>query len=312
MKPESPHDPLHPVVGEPLHEVVLEATGRSARSRDRPAGRLGRGAGCRSVGPRGARCRRCEAHPRPAPSPCPRHRRAPPRPGPPRTPRARPRGRSCRCLWSSSAASTSGLPPSRMSVPRPAMFVAIVTAPERPACATISASRSWSLALRTLCLIAAPLQHLAEHLADLDADRAHEDRTPGLVLLGDLVDDRVPLALLARVHQVGVVGADHVAVGRNDYDLEVVDLGELLGLGLGGTGHAGELVVHAEVVLERDRGQRPLLVADRDALLGLDRLVQALRPAATGHEAAGELVDDDHLAVLDRRSRGRAGRAPRP
>ena len=35
----------------------------------------------------------------------------------------------------------SGLPPRMMSVPRPAMFVAMVTAPLRPAWATISASR---------------------------------------------------------------------------------------------------------------------------------------------------------------------------
>jgi len=34
-------------------------------------------------------------------------------------------------------------------VPRPAMLVAIVTAFSWPACATISASRSWFLALRT-------------------------------------------------------------------------------------------------------------------------------------------------------------------
>ena len=33
-------------------------------------------------------------------------------------------------------------PPSKMSVPRPAMLVATVTAPRRPACATISLSRS--------------------------------------------------------------------------------------------------------------------------------------------------------------------------
>ena len=32
--------------------------------------------------------------------------------------------------------------------------------------------------------------------------------------------------------------------------------------------------------------------------LGLDRLVQAVGPAAARHEAAGELVDDQHLAVL--------------
>mmetsp|Transcript_44866 Transcript_44866/g.114706 ORF Transcript_44866/g.114706 Transcript_44866/m.114706 type:complete len:251 (-) Transcript_44866:1293-2045(-) len=39
-------------------------------------------------------------------------------------------------------AMNSGLPPSRMSVPRPAMLVAMVTAPARPLCATISDSRS--------------------------------------------------------------------------------------------------------------------------------------------------------------------------
>ena len=39
-----------------------------------------------------------------------------------------------------------------MSVPRPAMLVEIVTAPKRPAWATISASRWCCLAFRTLCL----------------------------------------------------------------------------------------------------------------------------------------------------------------
>ena len=34
-------------------------------------------------------------------------------------------------------------------------------------------------------------------------------------------------------------------------------------------------------------------------LLGLDRLVQALGVAAALEDAAGELVDDHHLAVLD-------------
>ena len=38
-----------------------------------------------------------------------------------------------------------------MSVPRPAMLVAIVTAPGWPARATISASRWWYFAFSTLC-----------------------------------------------------------------------------------------------------------------------------------------------------------------
>ncbi len=45
----------------------------------------------------------------------------------------------------------SGLPPSMMSVPRPAMFVATVTAPSRPDWATIMASCSWYLAFSTWC-----------------------------------------------------------------------------------------------------------------------------------------------------------------
>jgi len=43
----------------------------------------------------------------------------------------------------------SGFPPSRMSVPRPAMFVAMVTAPQCPAWATISASFAWFFAFST-------------------------------------------------------------------------------------------------------------------------------------------------------------------
>ena len=38
-------------------------------------------------------------------------------------------------------------------MPRPAMLVAIVTAPDRPAWATMPDSFSWNLALRTSCLM---------------------------------------------------------------------------------------------------------------------------------------------------------------
>ncbi len=49
--------------------------------------------------------------------------------------------------WS---ASSSALPPRMMSTPRPAMLVATVTAPLRPAWAMTSASRVCCLALRTV------------------------------------------------------------------------------------------------------------------------------------------------------------------
>ncbi len=46
-------------------------------------------------------------------------------------------------------------------------------------------------------------------------------------------------------------------------------------------------------------GQRLVLLANQNAFLGLDGLVQALGPAPTLHDAAGELVDDLDLAVHD-------------
>ena len=76
---------------------------------------------------------------------------------------------------------------------------------------------------------------------------------------------------------------------------ESVDVAELGGLGLGGAGHAGELVVEPEIVLQRDRtasGSR----ADLHALFGLDGLVQPLVAAAPEQDPP---VHDQHLTVGD-------------
>jgi hypothetical protein len=53
-----------------------------------------------------------------------------------------------------------------------------------------------------------------------------------------------------------------------------------------------------EEVLEGDRRHRAALLLDRHVLLGLDGLVEAVRPAAPREHAAGELVDDQDLALL--------------
>ena len=57
--------------------------------------------------------------------------------------------------FSNFAISERQFPPNTISVPRPAILVAIVTAPGTPASATISASWAWNLAFNTLCLIPA-------------------------------------------------------------------------------------------------------------------------------------------------------------
>ncbi len=155
------------------------------------------------------------------------------------------------------------------------------------------------LGVEDLVLDPAPAEHLAEDLGLLDGDRADEDGAARLGHLLDLVDHGIELAVLVPEDEVRVVVADHRLVRRDRDDLEPVDLVELLGLGHRRAGHAGQLVVEAEVVLERDRGERDRLALDAQPLLGLDRLVEPLAPAAAGHLAPGELVDDDDLAVLD-------------
>ena len=197
------------------------------------------------------------------------------------------------------AARPSRLPPSTMSVPRPAMLVAIVTAPGRPACATMCASRSCCFAFSTLCGMPCCLQQARQQLGRLDRCGADQRRLAALHALADVLDDRLVLVLLRQVDEVGRVVADHRPVRRDHDDLEAVDLLELEGFGVGRAGHAGQLRVHAEVVLERDRGDRLVLLAHAHAFLGFDGLVQAVRPAPARHRAAGEFVDDDDFAVAD-------------
>ncbi len=107
--------------------------------------------------------------------------------------------------------------PSLMSVPRPAMFVAIVTAPGWPAPATISASRWWYLALSTLCTMPARWNSLRERLGRVDARRADQHRdSRGSCSRSRFLDDRVVLLAPRLVDEVVPVVADHRLVGRDD------------------------------------------------------------------------------------------------
>lgn len=87
------------------------------------------------------------------------------------------------------------------------------------------------------------------------------------------------------------------AVGRNHHNFQAVDALEFVGFGIGRTGHAGQLLVHAEQVLEGDAGQGLVLALNRHAFLRFDRLMQAVRPATPGQRAAGEFVHDHHFAI---------------
>ena len=87
-------------------------------------------------------------------------------------------------------------------------------------------------------------------------------------------------------------------VGIDCY-FQLVNFVELGGFRFRRARHAGELLEHAEIILEGDGGEGLVLALDLDAFLGFDRLVQAVGPAPARHHAAGKFVDDDDFAVFD-------------
>ena len=91
-------------------------------------------------------------------------------------------------------------------------------------------------------------------------------------------------------------------VGGDHDDFQLVNLLEFGRFGFRRTGHAGQLLVHAEIVLEGDGGERLILALDLDAFLGFHGLVQAVAPAAARHQASGELVDDDDFGLRRHRT----------
>ena len=186
-----------------------------------------------------------------------------------------------------------------MSVPRPAMFVEMVTEPCWPARATISASCMWYFALRTVCGIFCSLSIRLSNSLDSTLAVPTSTGWPLPWASSDRLDHRVVFFAARLVDAIVLVDAADRPIRRDDVDIEPIDVVKLVRLGLGRAGHAGELLVETEVVLDGDRREGLRLAIDLHAFLGLDRLVQTIAPAAAGHFAAGEFIDDDDLVVLD-------------
>ena len=157
----------------------------------------------------------------------------------------------------------------------------------------------WNLALSTVWGIFLALEHAAEQLAGFDTGGADEHGLSLAVGVLDRLDHGVVLLAPRLVDAVVLVLATHRPVGRDDVDVQVVDVMKLVRLGLRRAGHARELLVEPEIVLNRDRREGLRFAVDLHAFLGLDGLVKAIAPAAAGHLAAGEVIDNDDLVFLD-------------
>ena len=142
------------------------------------------------------------------------------------------------------------------------------------------------------------LQHAGDVLGVLDRGRADEHWLAALVAAANVIDDRLVFFPRRAEDLVHAVIADHRMMRRDDHRLQPVNLLELVGFGIRSASHAGKLAVHAEVVLEGNRGERLVFLLDLHAFLGFNRLMQPFRPATARHQPPGELIDNDDLVVL--------------
>ena len=115
----------------------------------------------------------------------------------------------------------------------------------------------------------------------------------------DGVTDGDELFRLAAIDFVVLIQTRHGNVGRNFHDIQIIDVHKLFCFGESCAGHACQLLIEAEIVLEGDRRHRHVFSLDRNVFLGFECLVQAFGEAAAWHHAAGEFIDDDDLTVLD-------------
>ena len=143
-----------------------------------------------------------------------------------------------------------------------------------------------------------PLEHTAQQLGGVHRHGPHQDRLAMVVVFANLLDHGGEFLALRLVDPVIRIDPAYRPVGRNHHDIQGIDVAKLARLGFGCTGHAGQLLIHAEVVLDRDRGKGLGLALDLDPLFGLDGLVQAVTPAAPGQDTSGELVDDHDAVIL--------------
>ena len=143
------------------------------------------------------------------------------------------------------------------------------------------------------------LEKLAQQFALFDRDRADQDRLTALLGFADGLDDGLELLVSVLVELVVDVLALDRKIGRDFDHVELVDVKEFCRLGRRGAGHASQLRVEAEIILEGYRRQRLVFGRDLDAFLRLDRLVQSLCPAPSVHHPPGEFVDDDDLVLAD-------------
>ena len=160
------------------------------------------------------------------------------------------------------------------------------------------------LGIEHLVLDAHPAKQDREQLAFLNADGTDKDWLTGTMDLLNLLTDGLELELFIIVDQIRKIFSNDRLVGRDNHNIEAVDLEELRSFGICGTGHTADFIVHPEEVLVCDCGESLVLSKDLDFFLCLNCLMETLAVAPAVEYTAGEFINnlylsfDDHIVYI--------------
>ena len=141
-------------------------------------------------------------------------------------------------------------------------------------------------------------QQLREQFGVFNRGRAEQNRLSLRVTCLDVLNDGLIFLRHRTVDLVLLVDSDHLAMCRNNDSFKAINVLELVRFSIRRTRHAGELLVHAEVVLEGNRRHRLIFVLNAHAFLSFDGLVNTFAPATSRHQTARKFVHDDDFTVL--------------
>ncbi len=146
---------------------------------------------------------------------------------------------------------------------------------------------------------AGPFEHFAQHFRFFDGDGAHENRLAPVVKFLDFVNSGFEFFPFGLVDDIREIGSRHFLVCGDDHYVQFIDVIEFSRFRVRCTGHAGQLFIHAEVILKGHRGQGLVFSRHFYPLLGFYRLMQAIAPPTPRHHSAREFIHDHNLVVFD-------------
>ena len=153
------------------------------------------------------------------------------------------------------------------------------------------------LSIQYLVRNATELEHTAQEFAHIDVGRTYQYGATCETHLLNLFDDSLILFALGLIDAVVHIDTCNGAVGRNFYNIEFVDVPELTSLCNSRTRHTSQLMIHTEVVLQRNRSESLRCSLYLYVFLGLNSLVQAITPTTAFHDTTCLFVDYLYLTV---------------